>query len=161
MKGKSCLVYLCAFIFLLAFVLEACALPPKPHPKRHQFKKAIIHKHRPYVPAPHRVKPLAPSKRHLWMKRFRHPSGVYIGGFWRPPQKAGYMWVDGYLNENGVWVSGFWKPVKAKKGHAWVPGYWGGTIWIDGYWRLSIKPGFVWIGGSCNSAGVWIKGRWK
>ena len=159
MKGKTGLVCLCTLVFLLMLVLEACALPPKPHPKRH--KKAIIHKHRPYVPAPHRVKPPAPSKRHLWVQRYRHPSGVYIGGFWRPPHKTGYAWTDGYLNEDGVWVSGFWKPLKAKKGHVWVPGYWESTIWGDGYWRLAIKTGFAWTPGSYNSSGIWIKGCWK
>ena len=161
MKEKTSLVCLCTLIFLLTFVLEACALPPNPHPKRHRPKKAIIHKPRLYVPAPYRVKPPAPSRRHLWMQRYRHPSGVYIGGFWRPPHKAGYIWADGYLNKDGVWVFGFWKPVKAKKDYAWVPGYWDGTIWAEGYWRQTIKLGFVWVPGGYNSAGVWIKGHWK
>jgi len=161
-----------AIFFLLSFVAEGFSVPPKhrlpkPHPGNPYFHK-VRPKHRPpiykkrrYIVAPPAFRPKPPGPKYIWVPRYKHPSGIYIGGYWRPPSKPSFIWVDGYWNEEGEWVFGYWKPIEVKPGYLWAPGYWDNTIWVEGYWRPAKKPNYIWVPGYYNTRGVRIKGHWK
>ncbi len=147
MEGKNIrkvLTFLNTCIFLFTLLVKGFAFPSSPPPEPRS----------PEMPAP-------PGPGYVWTPFYRHPSGIYIGGFWRVPHREGYVWIEGYLNEDGEWVFGFWKPVKIKNGRVWVPGYWDGTKWINGYWRPARKPGYIWVPGHYNKDGVWMRGKWE
>jgi hypothetical protein len=59
------------------------------------------------------VRPLAPSRHHVW-----------IAGHWT--WRGGWAWVAGRWEvpprRGAAWVSGRW--VRASRGWRWVPGYW-------------------------------------
>ena len=174
LKLRNFLFAWVAILFLFSLVNWGCSAPPHPrvrplkHPpgKPHVYKvhpkhHPPIHKKRAYVVAPLPFRPSPPGPRYFWVPRYRHPSGVYIGGYWRPQSKPNFIWVEGYWNAQGEWVFGYWKPVKATPGHVWVPGYWNGTLWVEGYWRQERKPNHIWISGHYGTHGLWIKGYWK
>jgi hypothetical protein len=169
-KIRVFLIVCGAILFSFSVVTEGCAAPPlgPRHPPRkvqpHKVSpkhRAPVYKKRIYVIAPLAVKPKPPTFQHIWIPRYRHPSGTYIGGYWRPPSRPGFTWVDGRWNEEGLWVFGYWKPLIEKPGYLWVPGYWDGTLWVDGYWRPAKKTGLIWVPAHYSSGGVWIKGHWK
>ncbi len=146
---------------------EAWAAPPKPLPPKKivmppppppPVRKPIKQRFK-LAPLPSR--PAPPAAGYVWVERYMHPSGKYVGGFWRPQHKPGYLWIKGYWNDEGDWIFGFWKPEKPKVGHVWEPGYWDGIIWIEGYWRVEEKPDFIWVPGHFNSKGIWVKGHWQ
>ncbi len=70
------------------------------------------------------VKPPPPGPDYVWVDRVKLPSGIYVGGFWRPVKKPDFVWVGGYRDSQGLWVAGFWKPVKVRRGYVWIPGHW-------------------------------------
>ena len=161
-----------AMLFLLSPIAEGLSAPPKHPPPKHPLGKPHVHrvppKHAPpvyktrkYIAAPPAFRPNPPGPKYLWVPRYRHPSGVYIGGYWRPPSKPGFTWVDGYSNTAGVRIFGYWKPIRVKPGYIWAPGYWNNTVWVNGYWRQAQKPNLVWVPGHYNSNGVRKKGHWK
>ena len=152
-KMRFFLITFGALLFLLSFVAEGFSVPPKHRPP--------IHKKPRYTFAPPAFRPKPPGPKYIWIPQYRHPSGVYIGGCWRPPSKPGFIWVDGYWDEEGNWVFGYWKPTEVKPEYLWVPGYWDNAIWIEGYWRPAKKPNFIWVPGHYNASGVWIRGHWK
>ena len=61
-----------------------------------------------------RVRPIAPSPRHVWV------TGEYA---WRGNQ---YVYTDGYWAEppfpGRVWIEGHWK--ETRRGWVWKPGHW-------------------------------------
>ena len=169
---RNLLIACGAILFLVSVAAEGLSAPPKHPPKKPPPGKPHLYKVRPkhvppvyktrkYVAVPPAFRPKAPGPKYIWVTRYRHPSGVYVGGYWRPPSKPGFVWVDGYWNTAGIWVFGYWKPLQVRPGYAWVPGYWNSTVWVDGYWRRAQRPNLVWVPGHDNSNGVWIRGHWK
>lgn len=35
---------------------------------------------------------------------------TYVDGYWREPERAGWVWVDGEYDETGTWIPGYWAP---------------------------------------------------
>jgi len=171
-KIRNLLLIWGAAFFLLFSAFEGFAAQTKHRPTKHPREKhrsygapekhpRPLHPKKKYMISPPAVRPKAPGSSHVWVPRYRHPSGVYVGGYWRPPSRASFIWIEGYWNEGGAWVFGYWKPLKVKPGYVWVPGYWGNTVWVNGYWRPAKKPNHIWVPGHYNNRGVWIKGHWK
>jgi len=84
--------------------------PGKPRPHKVSPKHRVpAYKKRIYVIAPLAVKPTPPTSKHIWVPRYRHPSGTYIGGCWRPATKSNLIWVPGHYSSSGVWIKAHWK----------------------------------------------------
>ncbi len=143
-------VFLCFIVF--SFLSEAFAGPPRRHKP---YKK------RRYLHVPPARRPVSPGSKYRWIRRYKHQSGAYIGGYWRPPCGVGFSWVDGYWDAEGAWVFGNCNPAKLRKNYMWAPGYWDSSVWIKGYWRPRKKAGFAWAPGHYNNKGIWIKGHWR
>lgn len=61
-----------------------------------------------------RVRPLAPSPRHVWVSGeyvWRGNEYVYTDGYWAEPPFPGRRWIEGH------WKNG-------RRGWVWVPGHW-------------------------------------
>ncbi|MBN1828441.1 MAG: YXWGXW repeat-containing protein [Deltaproteobacteria bacterium] len=152
-------IFTMAVALVVIFFLSTIASAFPPHPKR-PIKRPIVRKHL-FVPAPLPLKPPPPAAGFIWIERYKHASGVYIGGFWRPAAKEGFVWTDGVWSDDGQWTPGHWAPVKAKPGFFWVPGYWNGAVWVEGYWRPSVNQGHGWIPGHYDDSGFWLAGHWE
>jgi hypothetical protein len=59
---------------------------------------------------------------------------VWVEGFWRPRERAGYRWVSAWLDDDGIYHGGFWEPLEERPGMVWIPGWFDGEQWIEGYW---------------------------
>ena len=169
---RNFLIVCSAILFLLSMVAEGLSASPghsrkKPHPeKRNVFQappkyQSQVQQRRKYVVAKPAYRTPHRGPEHRWVPRYRHPSGVYFGGYWRPSSKPGFIWVDGFSNTVGVWVSGYWKPLCERPGYRWIPGYRNKRVWVDGYWRQTRKHGPAWVPGYYNRNGMVIKGHWK
>lgn len=156
-RTKTVFIFVSIIVFLFSTFIEVFAFRPL-KPVRPGRRPAVK---RRFIPAPIAVRPVRQGPKHIWMRRYKLPSGVYIGGFWRPPCRASFTWVDGRWNDEGKWVFGYCKPVKIRAGYLWVPGYRDGGKWFEGYWRPASRAGFVWVPGHYNASGIWIKGHWK
>ncbi len=142
------------YFFVLLFFHSCLKHLPVRHAGISLTKSAVIFMYRlqdgPY-----------PGPKYRWIRRYKHQSGAYIGGYWRPPCGVGFSWVDGYWDAKGAWVFGNCNPAKLRKNYMWAPGYWDSSVWIKGYWRPRKKAGFAWAPGHYNNKGIWIKGHWR
>jgi len=153
--GKHFLIGSVVTLVIFLYTGFTIAGPPvRRHPPRRRpivVKKPIIIHVKARSPRP--------SKRHLWVPRYKLHTGIMVGGHWRTPVKKRFFWKEGHWQGNR-WIPGHWVPKEMKVGHAWVPGYWDVSVWINGYWRPKVKIGFSWSCGHFDSVGVWIIGRW-
>ena len=73
----------------------------------------FVVKFRPLAPVI-RVRPLAPSPRHVWVNGeyvWRSGEYIYTEGYWAEPPHPGYRWIEGH-----------WK--ETRRGWRWIPGHW-------------------------------------
>lgn len=61
------------------------------------------------------VRPVRPSRRHVWVAAEWVPAGgtyVYHTGYWAVPPRRGAIWVKGYWvhrRRGYIWVAGRWR----------------------------------------------------
>ena len=62
-----------------------------------------------------RVRPIAPSPRHLWVSGeyvWRSGRYEYVEGYWAEPPMRRHFWVEGHwknTRRGWVWVAGHWR----------------------------------------------------
>ena len=59
---------------------------------------------------------------------------AWVGGFWRPEFRRGFVWVSSWFDSDGIFHAGYWEPLRDEAGFVWVPGWFDGTQWVEGEW---------------------------
>jgi len=126
-KIRNLLLIWGAAFFLLFSAFEGFAAQTKHRPTKHPRKKhrsygapekhpRPLHPKKKYMISPPAVRPKAPGSSHVWVPRYRHPSGVYVGGYWRHRQEPvlSGLRATGMREAHGYSVTG------TVKGETWI-----------------------------------------
>jgi hypothetical protein len=98
---------------------------------------------------------------YVYVPGFWEADTVYVEGYYRSPDREGWVWVDGYYLEDGVYIRGHWVPAGDwPEGYLWEAGFFDGDQWMEGFWRPEFRKSFVWISSFYDADGIYNAGYW-